>query len=65
MSNFNNRFRMPQRSPTLESLEDAFNEGREAAKQGQSIGMCPYGGEQYLDERMEWLKGYESEDKTR
>lgn len=54
MNDYNNNFKI-----------DAFNEGKEAAKQGMSIGMCPYRGEQYLHERMEWLRGYESEDKTR
>lgn len=54
-----------KRSLTLESIDNAFNEGKEAAKQSQSIGMCPYRGAQFLHERQEWLKGYESEDKTR
>lgn len=64
-NNFNRRLRIPQRSPMLKNLEDVFSEGKEAAKQGISIGMCPYIGVSFLDERLEWIRGYESENKTR
>lgn len=36
-----------------------FNEGKEAAKQGLSVGMCPYSGWQQLTERKNWLYGFE------
>lgn len=43
----------------------AYQQGKTAAKKGLSIGMCPYSGFYQLQERMEWIRGYESEDERR
>lgn len=37
----------------------AFNKGKEAAKQGLSVGMCPYSGWQQLTDRQDWINGFE------
>lgn len=43
----------------------AYQQGKTAAINGVSIGMCPYNGIYQLQERIEWLRGYESEDEKR
>lgn len=40
-------------------LDIALKEGKKAAQQGLSIGMCPYSGWKQLAERENWIKGYE------
>lgn len=41
-------------------LDIALKEGKKAAQQGLSIGMCPYRGYKQLAERENWINGYES-----
>lgn len=49
-----------RRKPRANTAPDtAFKQGKQAAQQGLSIGMCPYSGWQQLEERTSWLHGYE------
>lgn len=49
----------PYKDKARSTSDVAFNEGKEAAIQGLSVGMCPYSGWQQLTERKNWLYGFE------
>lgn len=42
---------------THDSLQKAFNEGKQAFLNGKAIA-CPYAGKETIPLRMEWLAGY-------